>query len=158
MKQKNQTPFQFGQPAGDTSPYLFSAERGHSCPQQCVSPTMRRTPQLLIPSEAAADRNVRAPQTAYSSPAAQRGHTLAEVMVAMGVLGLMVVSLFAGISSGFDVVRVARENLRATQILEERMEVIRLIKWDNVTPGFIPTTFSAPFYAADATNTTAGGF
>ena len=78
-------------------------------------------------------------------------------MVAMGVLGLMVVSLFAGISSGFDVVRVARENLRATQILEERMEVIRLIKWDNVTPGFIPTTFSAPFYAADPTNSPAGG-
>src|SRR2546428_342168 len=88
----------------------------------------------------------------------QQGHSLVEVMVALSVLGLMVVSLYAGFSSGFAVLRVARENLRATQILEERMEVIRLIKWDDVAPGFIPTTFTAPFYAADATNTTAGGF
>src|SRR6266404_9874765 len=88
----------------------------------------------------------------------QSGHTLVEVMVAISLLGFMVVSLYAGFSSGFAVLRVARENLRATQILEERMEVIRLIKWDDVAPGFIPTTFSAPFYAADATNTTAGGF
>src|SRR3989454_12400353 len=85
----------------------------------------------------------------------QSGHSLVEVMVALSVLGFMVVSLYAGFSSGFAVLRVARENLCATQILEERMEVIRLIKWDDVAPGFIPTTFTAPFYAADATNTTA---
>jgi hypothetical protein len=64
----------------------------------------------------------------------------------MAVLGFMVVSLYAGFSSGFAVLRVARENLRATQILEERMEVVRLIKWNDVAPGFIPTTFVAPFY------------
>src|SRR5712691_11673955 len=88
----------------------------------------------------------------------QGGHTLIEVMVAFSVLGFMVVSLYAGFSSGFAVMRVARENLRATQILEERMEVIRLIKWDDVAPGFIPTTFTAPFNAGDPTNTTAGAF
>src|SRR5437870_2411713 len=64
------------------------------------------------------------------------GHTLVEVMVSLAVLGFMVISLYAGFSSGFAVVRVARENLRATQILAERMEVIRLIKWDDVVPGF----------------------
>ncbi len=77
------------------------------------------------------------------------GHTLTEVVVGMAVLGFMVVSLYAGFSSGFAILRVARENLRATQILEERMEVIRLVKWDDVKPGFIPTTFTAPFYATD---------
>ena len=70
----------------------------------------------------------------------------------------MVVSLYAGISSGFAVLRVARENLRATQILQERMEVLRLIKWDDVAPGFIPTTFTAPFFATDPTNTTPQSF
>ena len=71
----------------------------------------------------------------------------------------MIVSLYAGISSGFAVLRVARENLRATQILQERMEVVRLIKWGDVTNnGFIPTTFSAPFFATDSTNTTTGTF
>ena len=71
----------------------------------------------------------------------------------------MVVSLYAGISSGFAVLRVARENLRATQILQERMEVLRLIKWSDVlAPGFIPTTFTASYYATDPTNTTTGTF
>ncbi len=88
----------------------------------------------------------------------QRGHTLMEVMVSISLLGFMVVSLYAGFSSGFAVLRVARENLRATQILAERMEVIRLIKWENVEPGFIPMSFTAPFYATDSTNTTTGQF
>ena len=58
------------------------------------------------------------------------------------MLGFMVVSLYAGFSSGFAVLRVARENLRATQVLEERMEVVRLIRWnDVVADGFIPATF-----------------
>src|SRR5437588_6062164 len=75
------------------------------------------------------------------------GHTLAEVMVAIAVIGFMLVSLYAGFSSGFALVRVARENLRATQILAERMEVLRLVRWDNVNTNFIPTEFDAPFYA-----------
>src|SRR5689334_10343798 len=90
---------------------------------------------------------------------AQAAYTLAEVLVALSVLGFMVVSLYAGFSSGFAVLRVARENLRATQILEERMEVIRLIKWEDVVrPGFIPTSFTAPFYVNDSTNPTPSSF
>jgi len=86
------------------------------------------------------------------------GHTLIEVMVAISVIGFMIVSLYAGFSSGFAVLRVARENLRATQVLAERMEVIRLVRWDDVQPGFIPTSFTAPFYANDLTNSAAGQF
>jgi len=88
----------------------------------------------------------------------QSGHTLIEVMVSVSILAFMFVSLYAGFSSGFAVLRVARENLRATQILAERMEVIRLIRWEDVKPGFIPTSFTAPFYATDSTNTTTGQF
>jgi type II secretory pathway pseudopilin PulG len=107
-------------------------------------------------------KNVESPkfdQTASNArPIAQEGYTLVEVMVAASLLGFMIVSLFAGFSSGFAVLRVARENLRATQILEERMEVLRLIKWNDVnSPGFIPTNFIAPFYPPDSTNATASG-
>ena len=87
----------------------------------------------------------------------RRAMVLAEVMVAVLVLGVMLVSLYAGFSSGFAVVRAARENLRATQILAERMEVIRLVKWDNVASGFIPTTFDAPVDPTDLTNPTGDG-
>src|SRR5215472_84716 len=94
-------------------------------------------------------------QTSCTAEAiAESGQTLVEVMVAVGLLGLMLTALYGGFSSSFAVVRVARENLRATQILEERMEVLRLITWSDVTnsPGFIPTNFTAPFFASQPTN------
>ena len=63
------------------------------------------------------------------------------------VLGIMVVSLYAGFAFGFTQIRLARENLRATQILLEKMEVVRLLNWDQVTkPSNIPNTFNAPLY------------
>jgi hypothetical protein len=38
--------------------------------------------------------------------------------------------------------QMARENLRATQIMLEKMETIRLYSWDQVNrQGFIPATF-----------------
>ena len=52
---------------------------------------------------------------------------------------------------------VARENLRATQVLVEKMEGIRLYDWDQITnASFIPRTFSVP-YDPTATNGV-GGF
>ena len=53
--------------------------------------------------------------TGAARRASESGQTLVEVMVAMAVLGFMMVALYAGFSSGFAVVRVSRENLRATQ-------------------------------------------
>ena len=78
---------------------------------------------------------------------ARSGFTLTEAVVAMAVVGIMVLSLYGGITSGFFTVRVARENLRATQIMVEKMEVIRLCTWDQINSnGFIPTDFTAPYY------------
>src|SRR5688572_20403890 len=75
------------------------------------------------------------------------GFTLVEIMVAVFLLGLSLTAFYGAFISGLGTLRVTRENLRATQILEERMEVIRLIKWDDVAPGFVPTTFTAPYDA-----------
>lgn len=75
-------------------------------------------------------------------------YSMIEVLVAMAVLGVMFVSLYSGFSSGFAVVQLARENLRATQIMQEKMETIRLYTWDQInTPGFVPTNFVDNFYA-----------
>ena len=71
-----------------------------------------------------------------------------DVLIAIAVAGVMFVTLYLAFSQGFAVIQLARENLRATQILQEKMETIRLYTWDQInTPGFIPPTFSAPFYA-----------
>jgi len=68
-------------------------------------------------------------------------------MVAMGVVGVVVVTLYTGMSSGISVLRLARENLRATQILVEKMETVRLYNWDEIcSNGFVPTTFQAPYF------------
>jgi len=90
----------------------------------------------------------------------QSAFTLVEVMMGVLVMGVMLVSLYAGFTFGFEEVRLARENVRATQILTERMEVVRLINWDQVInlPGYIPTSFTAPFYADNPTNGASGGF
>ncbi len=74
--------------------------------------------------------------------------SLVEILVAFGAIAIIFVSLYAGFTQGFAVIQLARENLRATQILQEKMETIRLYRWEQVTdPNFIPSTFSAPFYA-----------
>jgi prepilin-type N-terminal cleavage/methylation domain-containing protein len=86
----------------------------------------------------------------------QAGLTLVEVMVAVAVMSIMIVSLYAGFTFAFSQIKSTQENVRATQILEERMEVVRLLNWDQVVnlPGYIPATFTAPFYADNPTNDT----
>jgi hypothetical protein len=48
---------------------------------------------------------------------------------------------------------MARENERATQILLEKVETIRLYNWDQINSnGFIPATFSATYDPQGGTN------
>jgi type II secretory pathway pseudopilin PulG len=78
--------------------------------------------------------------------------SLAEVTVGMGLLGTVVGALFSSLTSGFFTMQLARENLRATQIMLEKVETIRLYSWSQLnTPGFIPTNFTA-YYDPQATN------
>jgi hypothetical protein len=80
-------------------------------------------------------------------------YTIPEVMLGVAVMAVMFVSLYLGFTQGFAVIQLARENLRATQILQEKMETIRLYTWDQInTSNFVPTTFPAYFYPAGATN------
>lgn len=88
--------------------------------------------------------------------AAQRAFTLMEVMVAILAVAVSIVSLYTGLSCGFAAVETSRESLRATQVMLEKLETVRLYSWSQLnTPGFMPTNFSAPFNPA--TNAT-GGF
>ena len=84
--------------------------------------------------------------------------TLVEVMIGTVVTTLMLVSLYTGFTFGFRELQLARQEARATQILEEKMELIRLLTWDQVAnlPGYIPTTFTESFYATNPTNSSGG--
>ena len=74
----------------------------------------------------------------------------------MAVVGVVVVSLYSAISSGFTSIRLARENLRATQIMVEKTEAMRLYDWDQIiASNFIAKSFLAP-YDVTTTNLTGG--
>ena len=89
--------------------------------------------------------------------ALRAAYSMIELLVAIAILGIMFVSLYSGFSAGFAIIQLARENLRATQVLQEKMETIRLYTWEQInTPGFIPTNFLDSFYAA-ASNTSSQG-
>ena|SRR6266705_3224893 len=77
---------------------------------------------------------------------AHAAFTLVELMVAMAIIGAVVVALYSAISSGFGSIRLARENLRATHILLEKTEGIRLYDWDQLTnSSYVQPTFSVPY-------------
>lgn len=73
--------------------------------------------------------------------------TLTEVLVAVALMSVAFVSLYLGVSSSFAITQVSRENLRATQIMLERMEGIRLYNWNQlVYSNMIPSTFIEYYY------------
>lgn len=84
--------------------------------------------------------------------------TLVEVMIASSLLTVMVVSMYAGISFGFTSINMARQKLRATQIALEKMEIIRMCSWSQLNSnGFVPATFTAPFFPSSNPNNPDGG-
>src|SRR5437868_1390557 len=82
----------------------------------------------------------------------QLAFSLIEVTVGMGILGTVVGAVLSGFTAGIFTMKMARENLRATQIMLERMETIRLYSWDEVTTaGYLSNSFTA-FYDPNSTN------
>ena len=81
------------------------------------------------------------------------GFSLVEASVGMGVIGTVVGAMLAALTTGTFTMRMARENLRATQIMLEKVETIRLYSWDQVNdPTFIPTNFAATYDPQGAPN------
>ncbi|MGC8886026.1 MAG: type IV pilus modification PilV family protein [Verrucomicrobiia bacterium] len=82
-----------------------------------------------------------------------KGFSLIEAMVGMGIVGIVFVSLYAGISTGVAIIQLARENLRATQIIVERMETIRLCSWEQIISGTnLPPSFIEYYYPKGLVN------
>lgn len=63
---------------------------------------------------------------------ATEAYSLPEVVISIVIIGTLLVALYAAINAGFTVMKAARENLRATQLLIQRAEVIRLYNWTQV--------------------------
>ncbi len=71
-----------------------------------------------------------------------------------GIVAMISITLYLAIAQSLAVLQVTRENLRATQILAEKLEVIRLCSWDQINQaGFLPTNFTADFYPSGSQGT-----
>jgi len=90
----------------------------------------------------------RRPQAAYS---------VVEVLVAVFLLGTLTVSLFGAFSSGLMLVRLERENLRATQILVQKMETVRLLTWSQLSDTNLATRSFIDHYDPIGLSTNSGG-
>lgn len=64
---------------------------------------------------------------------ARSAYTLAEVMVSVMVLAVVALAYYSALSSGFGVVQSTREDLRATQVMVQKLEAIRLCSWSQLT-------------------------
>ena len=88
----------------------------------------------------------------HKKDAGRSAFSLAEVMFAVGIISVVFVSLYAAITQGFAVIQTARENLRATQIMQEQVEILRILNWDQITTNASPWGYQASFYPAGGTN------
>src|SRR5215472_7349513 len=92
-----------------------------------------------------------------AQPRSQQAYTLAEVVITAFAFGIMAISLFSGFSSGYALMQLQRENLRATQIMVQKMETIRLLNWaeTNDTNGYVRVSFSDWFnpYGTNSSST-----
>jgi Tfp pilus assembly protein PilV len=84
---------------------------------------------------------------------AQSAFTVAEVVVAVLVLTVVATAYYAGLSYGFEITQSSRENLRATQIMMQKTEAIRLCTWSQLTNTI---NFKENYDPLGATNKTAG--
>jgi uncharacterized protein (TIGR02598 family) len=80
-----------------------------------------------------------------SARSIKRAFTLVEVLIAAGILGFTVVTLYGAFSFGFTTIRLSQEEVRADQILVQKLETLRLYDWSKITGNFLPTNFTNSF-------------
>ena len=79
------------------------------------------------------------------------GFTLVEAIVGFGIFGMCFAALLAGMTFNVSTIKFARETVRATQVMEEKLDTIRLYTWDQInTPGYIPSPFYTLFFPTNA--------
>ena len=90
----------------------------------------------------------------FCPPSTERGVTFVDVLMATAIIAVMCLGLVGSLTYGFFVMQMARENQRATQIMLEKVETIRLYRWDQVvySNGFVPPTFTEVYDPQAPTN------
>jgi Tfp pilus assembly protein PilV len=73
--------------------------------------------------------------------------TLMEVLISVLIMAVVFATVFLTMSVGLTMSQSSRENLRATQIMMDKMEGVRLYNWSQLTNGtFLVSSFTNQFY------------
>ena len=87
-----------------------------------------------------------------------KAFTIVEVVMSICILGISAAGLMSSFQYSFLIIKMERENQRATQVMLERAEAIRCFSWDNLgnvptqtTDYYNPATQSKPIYAVYTT-------
>ncbi len=86
--------------------------------------------------------------------ARESGFTLVEVMCATAIAAIAATVLFYGFDNGYAILGTTRDDLRATQILLEKTEALRLYTWEELST--CPATFQVYYNPSGITNDSAG--
>jgi hypothetical protein len=78
-----------------------------------------------------------------SAKATHSAFTLVELIVGAAILALTVVALYGAFSFGFSTIKISQEDVRADQILVQKLETLRIYNWTNVINNYVPTNFTA---------------
>ena len=96
-------------------------------------------------------------QSDKSAAKGLKAFTLVEVVVAILIVTIGTTGLMSCFGYSFKVIQRVRENQRATQIILEKAETLRLFSWTQVNSnGFIPSTFTATYDGDAATSNYTG--
>ena len=76
---------------------------------------------------------------------------LLEATIGMALLGLVFMALYTGLVTTTFSVQLSRENLRATQLMAEKLDTIRLYGWKKIVddPYYIERIADVPVYSDD---------
>lgn len=88
-----------------------------------------------------------APRRRLAIPNPRAGGTLVELAVAVCILALAGGAIVTSVNYGMFMIRLTRENARATQVLLEKAQTLRMYNWDQVvySNGLVPSTFTAVY-------------
>ncbi len=92
------------------------------------------------------------PGKAWFRPEKATAFTLMEVIVAVLVLTTISTAFYLGLSTCFSVIKTSREDIRATQIMMQKLEAVRLCTWSELAN----FSFKEP-YDPTATNSNSSG-
>jgi prepilin-type N-terminal cleavage/methylation domain-containing protein len=85
-----------------------------------------------------------------------RGYTLVEVLIAVVITAITASVLFVGFDNGFALLRTTREDMRATQILLQKTEAVRLMAWQDLTNADSVRNFQENFSPSGTATTNSG--